>query len=75
MVTNLSNRFFNKKIPKNCSYCANARKSKALNIIFCKFKGPVFENNCCGKYVYDPLKRVPRQTQPIGKFTIEDFDL
>ncbi len=66
---------FNKKIPKNCSYCKFARKNEDMQLIFCEHKGPVSDGVCCSKYVYDPLKRNPNVLNPVSDFTKEDFIL
>ncbi|MBO5105953.1 MAG: hypothetical protein J6C29_03545 [Clostridia bacterium] len=66
---------FNKKISRCCEYCANAQISSALNLIFCKFKGPVSGQDFCMKYKYDPLKRTPHTEAKLPEYTAEDFKL
>lgn len=65
----------NKDIPKSCNHCFFGKKSTALNLILCKFRGPVSEENFCGKYKYDPLKRIPKTTNKLPTFSAEDFSL
>jgi len=74
-VFNLGKSIFNKKISRCCEYCANAQVSTALNLIFCKIKGPVSAQDCCMKYKYDPLKRTPRTEAKLPKYTADDFKL
>lgn len=65
----------NKDIPKSCDHCRFGKKSSAFNLIICKFKGPVSEENFCSKYKYDPLKRIPKTPNSLPTFKAEDFTL
>lgn len=73
LVFNLGKSVFNKKISHCCEYCANAQISSALNLIFCKIKGPVSGQDSCRKYKYDPLKRVPHTEAKLPEYTADDF--
>lgn len=75
LVLNLGKSIFNKKIPRSCEYCANAQISSALNLIFCKIKGPVSGQDSCIKFKYDPLKRTPHTEAKLPKYTADDFKL
>ena len=75
LVFKLGKSVFNKKIAHCCEYCANAQISSALNLIFCKFKGPVSQQDSCMKYKYDPLKRLPLSDAKLPKYTADDFKL
>lgn len=75
LVVNLGKSVFNKKISHCCEYCANAQISSALNLIFCKIKGPVSSQDSCRKYKYDPLKRVPHTEAKLPEYTADDFKL
>lgn len=75
LVFNLGKSIFNKKISHCCEYCANAQISSALNLIFCKFKGPVSQQDSCMKFKYDPLKRTPLTEAKLPKYTADDFEL
>lgn len=74
-MNNLGKSIFNKKISRCCEYCANAQISSALNLIFCKFKGPVSDQDSCIKFKYDPLKRTPKTEAKLPKYTADDFKL
>ena len=65
----------NKDIPKSCDHCFFCKKSTALDLILCKFRGPVSEDGFCSKYKYDPLKRTPKTSKKLPKFKAEDFSL
>ena len=71
----LAKSIFNKNIPRCCEYCTNALISSALNLVFCKYKGPVSPSDVCIKYKYDPLKRTPHTSAKLPKFSPEDFSL
>lgn len=75
LVFILKKCILNKKITHYCEYCANAQISSALNLVFCKFKGPVSEKDSCIKFKYDPLKRTPRAEAKLPKYTADDFKL
>ncbi len=75
LVFNLGKSIFNKKISHCCEYCANAQISSALNLIFCKFKGPVSQQDSCMKFKYDPLKRTPHTEPKLPKYSADDFKL
>lgn len=66
---------FNNNIVKSCDYCRHSIKSSAYPLILCKFKGPVGTENCCRKYVYDPIKRTPMQSSGLQNFNAKDFEL
>ena len=66
---------FNKNIRPCCVYCANAKISTSLKLVFCKYKGPVSENDFCRKYIYDPLKRIPKTSAELPEFSDDDFAL
>lgn len=66
---------FNKKLVRSCAYCVHGKASEYTNEIFCMKRGVTTENDSCGSYKYDPLKRVPRKTKPAGNFKPEDFEL
>ena len=66
-------KLFNKKINPNCSYCQH---SKILyNTIICEHYGVVLDKSYCGKFRYDPLKRVPKEKTHKKSFNPEDFSL
>lgn len=75
LVFGLGKSVFNKNISRSCEYCANAQICSALNLIFCKFKGPVSQQDSCRRYKYDPLKRTPRADAKLPKYTADDFKL
>ncbi len=71
----MSKNIYNKDVPKCCGHCANAQISMSLKLVFCKFRGPVSEDDVCRKYIYDPVKRVPKSSAKLPQYSKEDFML
>ena len=67
---------FNKKITPDCSYCSYGSKIGEGEIA-CLKRGISAEGASCGKFSYDPLKRVPDYVSPIPETDLkpEDFEL
>ena len=62
----------NKKMPeyeKICLYCEHAAQTSEPDLMSCELKGVVNSGFVCRKFVYDPLKRIPRVPK---KLTEED---
>ncbi len=64
-----------KEYPENCEYCQFGRLSPAGDKILCEKKGIIEIGKCCGKYKYDPLKRVPKKKLMVESADPEDFKL
>ena len=54
-----------------CSICEYSSKLADKKTFLCKKKGVVDGSYCCSKFVYDPLKRVPRTPPVIKKYEFE----
>ncbi len=62
--------------PKCCRYCEKGSLSFDESAVLCEKKGIVGPDDCCKKFVYDPLKRVPFERKlPVGGYSTEDFSL
>ncbi len=48
-------------IPECCEYCRFASAVSVTEDMLCEKKGIVSPEYVCRKFVYDPLKRVPRK--------------
>lgn len=51
---------FRKDIEPRCGYCTRSRPAEAGTVI-CLKKGIRQETDHCGRFRYDPLKRIPPQ--------------
>ncbi len=47
-------------IPRICEFCRFATEIKATEDMLCTHRGVVDKEYVCRKFIYDPLKRVPR---------------
>ena len=67
---------FRKNIEKRCAYCAKGVPAET-GIVLCAKRGIRKENDQCGVFRYDPLKRIPpRPLSPnFERFQDEDFSL
>ena len=51
----------NSDTPKFCEFCRYAEPLSGTDDMLCTHKGVVGKEYSCRKFVYDPLKRVPRK--------------
>lgn len=51
----------NSDTPKICELCRFAEAISETEDMLCRHKGTVDKEYSCRKFVYDPLKRVPRK--------------
>lgn len=64
---------FRKKIPRSCTYCANATQIDEDHLL-CTKRGVVLETDKCRKFKYDPCKRIPTKTKALDFRRFEDAD-
>jgi len=57
--------------PRVCEFCRFASRVALTGDMLCEKKGIVSDDHTCGKYIYDPLKRVPRKLPKL--FVPEDL--
>lgn len=67
---------FRKKIQRSCQYCACGTQINETQIL-CKHKGIMPLEGKCGKFSYDPCKRIPKKQKPLdfSQYDNEDFSL
>ncbi|MDE5768943.1 MAG: hypothetical protein K2H29_09435 [Oscillospiraceae bacterium] len=66
--------YFNKKITPQCAYCAYGKRTRDGGRILCTKQGLMEENAFCGKFLYDPLNRIPvKQLRIEGALTEEEL--
>ncbi len=51
----------NSDTPKLCEFCRFAEPISEDDFMQCSRKGKVNKEDSCRKFIYDPLKRVPRR--------------
>ena len=57
-------KLFGNHIEPACGYCERGTASKDGNMVLCESKGVVAPFYSCRKFVYAPLKRVPKRARP-----------
>jgi len=69
-------QLYRKNMEPRCAYCARGRVINAQEVA-CPRKGVVAGEYHCGRFKYDPLKRVPPRPVmlPTGGLTNEDFSI
>lgn len=68
-------KLFGNTIEPACLYCQHGRPAADRVMILCRKYGPVAPHYHCRKFIYDPLKRVPKRPKKMPGFTAEDFSL
>ena len=58
-----------------CEYCERCRPATDPRMLLCPQKGLVAPYYSCSKFLYDPLRRVPRRQPKLPTFSPEDFSL
>ncbi|HCC36010.1 MAG TPA: hypothetical protein DEQ02_10465 [Ruminococcaceae bacterium] len=71
----MKQNLFDSDIAPMCQYCLHGRISQSNLGILCVKCGIVDESFSCGKFKYDPLKRVPKAFQSLPEYTHKDFAL
>ena len=67
-------KYFSKSIPPKCDYCHFGKRAKSGNKVLCEKSGLVDCTYSCGKFVYEPLKRIPvKQLKFVGSLADEDI--
>lgn len=69
-------KVFGSRIEPACAHCEHGSFTSDRRSVLCAKKGIVSPSFSCRKYVYAPLKRVPRGINPrLPEFSPEDFEL
>ncbi len=69
----MGNKLFGNSLKPQCNTCAYGRPAPDEIMILCRKYGPVAPNYHCGRYSYDPLRRVPHKDPDPPELTPEDF--
>lgn len=68
-------KLFGKNISPSCEYCKRGTATPDKQMVLCPKSGVVSPFYSCKKFLYDPLKRVPRNKPSIKKISDKDFSL
>ena len=66
---------FRGDIAPACEYCEHGHRASDGVMILCIKKGMVSPHYACRRFLYSPLKRVPRRQPRLPTFSPEDFRL
>lgn len=64
-----------KEISPACAVCGHGVLSADGECVLCVKTGIRALDSSCKKFVYDPLKRIPKRRIEKGEFSEEDFEL
>lgn len=67
-------RLFSSEIEPSCSYCKFGFVTHD-DTVLCEKRGVTKQYDSCKKFVYAPLKRVPKRPRELPKFDPSDFEL
>ena len=68
-------KLFGNNIEPACEYCEKGSSAGNGQMILCPFKGVVAPYFQCRRFVYAPLKRIPKRTAPLPQYSPDDFNL
>ena len=69
-------KLFGSHIEPACAYCEHGDYTSDHKSILCVKRGIVAPSYSCRKYLYAPLKRIPKGVNPqLPTFSAEDFSL
>lgn len=71
----MADKFFGRNIAPSCEYCERGRVTKDGKMVLCESKGIVFGKYSCRKFIYSPLKRIPKRRNPIPIPDEKEFSL
>lgn len=67
-------KYFDKHIQPKCDYCQFGRRAKDGEKVICEKRGLVQREDSCSKFIYSPLKRIPKkQLNFVGSLADEDM--
>lgn len=67
--------FDGKNYEKRCEHCLNGKLTADRSVVLCKRFGVVEPDFCCGRFRYDPLKRIPKRAKLQTGFEEDEFKL
>lgn len=68
-------KLFGQQVEPACLYCEKGRPAPDNVMVLCRKYGPVAPTYQCKKFIYDPLKRIPRRQPKLPEYDEEDFKL
>ncbi len=59
------------ELDKICAYCEKATVLAGGEHVLCEKKGVVADSYHCRKFVYDPVKRIPKRARPLPEAELD----
>mgnify|MGYP001040558303 CR=1 FL=1 len=69
-----SRSYFSGDIPPACEYCRFGFPTSDNSRILCEKRGVVAHTYSCRRFIYCPLKRIPRRAPRLPSYAKEDFE-
>ncbi len=66
-------KLFGNNIKPSCKYCEMATQSEGDKIVCSKF-GDVKAYDSCKKFIYNPLKRIPKKELQLANSAVNEID-
>lgn len=67
---------FGTDITPSCSYCAHGTLNEETGMIDCSRRKKTFSpNDSCNKFLYSPIKRIPKKNLDIQSINFSDPDV
>lgn len=57
----MAKKLYGNRITPKCEYCIYGTRAKEGNKVLCIKRGLVNEDDKCIKYIYSPIKRIPKK--------------
>ena len=68
-------RLFSKEIEPSCSYFIFGFITFSGDSVLCEKRGVTMPYDSCRKFIYAPLKRIPKRPRELPQFAPSDFEL
>ena len=62
-------------ITASCNICIHGNPAANGDAILCAKRGVMPLHERCRRFVYDPLRRIPKQPPPLRQYEAEEFSI
>ena len=73
MIGKKKTKLFGNQIEVNCEYCVNSYDYDGANV--CRLNCYLQPDGNCSRFMYDPLRRAPRNPPPLETHDADEFKL
>ncbi len=75
MAKYIKSKLFGKNVEPACCYCELGSLAHDKKMILCIKRGITSPYYHCRKFIYAPLKRIPKQKPKMREYSFEEFKL